>query len=178
MMNVEYQTGDHLASKGYVRQPVPISLLDLAAQEYERADGVASEAIASLSLILSQDDVRVSIAEQVIKEAAVSAIRRELLNDRASVMRAAANGATRASVVALASGISRSILDFPLSDGTKLRHATRADVERQVARYQSMASEITKRAAWLVAILDAMGDAATVGDAISDDVAIEIYRSA
>lgn len=154
-----------------------VTLSGLAERAYREADGDIAEAVAVMSdLLIVDDDIRISLIRDAVEMVAATSVRRQMLSERSSIVRHAVSGQTRANVSALAAGVARSLLDFPLSDGTPLRMASRSQVERQEAMYASQAAELGNRARWLRAILARMGSAEKVGDAIDEDTALALYR--
>lgn len=124
----------------------------------------------SLLRTLVRGAVRTAVSENVTKV---------ITNQRRTVFdSAAAAKAGRARSEALARGVESMLLDMPLSDGTRLRDATRFEVLETAERYQKQADTQSHRARWLQAIAAIIPDGRRVGDVLDEKKAFELYSDA
>ena len=152
-----------------------VTLRELAEEYLADAGGLISDAVTELSDRLVRDaDIRVSILNDVVEEAARASTRKAMLAERAAIVWKADHAAGRRGVVALSSAMATALLDFPLGDGTRLRDATR---EAAASRYEKMSNEMARRGRWLRKIIVTMGDAKTVGAAIDENKANELLTN-
>ena len=159
-----------------------VSLFGLAQETLSSVDGKTEEAIALLDQKLSKDsNLRKAVISEAVKEASKTAISLVHRIDRATIMRAIArpvalNG--KEGVRSLAAGLARSLLDFPLLDGTKLRDAGKEDLGRAIAHYQSQADTMAHRARWLAAVDLLVPAEGRVGDVLDDAGADRLFQEA
>lgn len=153
-------------------------LYSLAKNAYEDADGNVEAAIDDvISAITGSENLLKIVIRQTAEVAVKAAVGSVMRADRAAIyntVRPAASG--RAAVAALASGVARSILDFPLAGGLKLRDASRADVQRQADLYSGFARDQEIKARWLKSIADRIPDGKQVGDVLNDSDVEQILR--
>ncbi|MCZ4500998.1 MAG: hypothetical protein JWQ74_3553 [Marmoricola sp.] len=152
-------------------------LPSLAREALSKADGKTEDAIAILDARLKKDsELRKTLISEAVLEAARQSISIAHRNDRAAIVRSV--GSSRAAVEALAGGIMRGLLDFPLMDGTKLRDASKDDLAPAISHYQSQAATMTHRARWLVAIEKLVPAQGRVGDVVDEATAVKLYEEA
>jgi hypothetical protein len=74
--------------------------------------------------------------------------------------------------------ITRSLLDYPLRDGTKLKDATREAIVADAKHLEAQANTMSQRAKWLQLIAQSVGDGKRCGDVVSEDRARELLEEA
>lgn len=79
-------------------------------------------------------------------------------------------------VAALADGIARSLMDFPLAGGLRLRDASREQVAAQAQIYQDNADTMGHRARWLALVAQSLPDGKTVGSTMSEERLAELFE--
>jgi len=114
-------------------EPRP-TMASLARAALRTAAGDTRKAIASLSKQLLKDErlLREVVGEAVMM-ATETAVRDRISIDRRTIMTSAANA--KGDVLALANGVKRAILDFPLSNGITLRDAARLAATQLTATF-------------------------------------------
>ena len=168
-----------------VSTPVPAkspSLYDLARRHLDDAGNDVAEATEALVDLLCDDAATLrSVLRPVIEEAARTTVGDAMRAERKAILgsyKSRTDAAGRAAVAALASGITRSLLDFPLAGGVRLRDASRTEVEEQAGLYEAFASDQARKARWLRAVADRMGTARKVADALDEATITELFESA
>lgn len=118
-----------------------------------------------------------SVIESAIADAVAYRVEHSMRSHRATVIsRATAPG--KSGVIALAKGISASLLDMPLANGVKLRDASRKQVMEQAHRYAALARDTGHKARWLTLIGQSIPSDKTVGEVLSDERATELWHAA
>lgn len=154
-----------------------LTLSGLAAEALSTASGKTDDAIAALVARLAKDKVaRTAIASAAINDAIRNQVTIAHHNSRTNLMRAMLNG--KESVRSLASGLTRTILDFPLLDGTKLRDASTADLDAAIHRYRTQADTMNRTANWLVLVRNLTPAQGRVGDVVDDATAQRLFEEA
>lgn len=179
------QTAQHSEIKAKTleaaKAPRPPTLQALARQHLEANDGFVDQATESLVDFLIEDEasLRVTI-RQIVEEAAASAVGRAMRSDRAAIMAGLSRSASagRAAVAALAGGIAKSLLDFPLAGGIALRHATRPQVEDQARLYEAAAEDMGVKGRWLRAIAAQLDDRREVGEVFDEAAITKLFETA
>lgn len=152
-------------------------LQSLAREALAKAEGKTDEAIKILDRRLRRDSaLRQSLIEEAVRSAAKLAIVTSHHIERFAVVQGLKFG--RAAVKSLATGLTRTILDYPLLDGTKLRDATHAELDRAIQDYATKASTNAHRARWLSAIRDLVPVQGKVSDVVDDDTAHRLWQEA
>lgn len=153
---------------------------DLAA--LARASLVASEGSTdtAIDILAEQIATNKALQKSIAAEALDDAIRYNILiahhYQRRVLHNAMVNG--RESVRSLATGLTRTILDFPLLDGTKLRDASLDDLDRAIHRYRTQAENMNRTANWLVLIRNITPEQGMVGDVLDDATAQRLFEEA
>lgn len=159
-----------------------ITLLSLAREALAQAEGKTEDAVAILDKRLKRNkDLRLQLLAQAVKDAAKTAVSLAHRSERATILRTIVTRHEtdpQGPVKALARMWTRSLLDFPLLDGTKLREATRDDLDRAIHHYRSQADTMSKRAAWLTAIAEHVPAQGCVGDVVDDELAQRLASEA
>lgn len=124
-----------------------VSLTSLAQEALSANDGKTEAAVTALNKRLGRDkNLRLAVVAQAVAEAARTTVSLIHRRQRAEIVRSLPTmGQSREAVTALASGMARSLLDFPLLDGTKLRDATRDDLTKTKTELQASAVDLVKR---------------------------------
>ena len=154
-----------------------IDLYSLAREALSEAEGNTNDATRLLDRRLTKDKaLRLQIIEQAIREATRHAAVTAHHINRAQLVAAVKSG--REQVRSLATGMARTILDFPLLDGTKLRDATHDDLSRAITDYSTKSREMAHRASWLTAIMAVTPVQGKVSDTVDDDTALRLWKEA
>lgn len=149
----------------------------LCRRALDEADGDVRQAVEIFSGWVAKDKMlRNSVVSAVFSLAGKSQISGHNRHDRATISKAADSG--RASVEALATGMTRTLLDFPLIGGKKLRDANRDDLGAAIETYRKQADTNIHRAKWLTAIADMTPKQGVVSDVLDEDKALELWESA
>lgn len=152
------------------------TLCSLARETLLAHDGDTAAATDALTARLqSNKPLLRSILASVIADAVNVRVEMEMRANRKAII---ATADRRNNVVALATGIANSLLDFPLANGVKLRAATRDEVFEQAGRYGTQARDMTRKAKWLSAIADRVPEGKVVGDVITDADAKALWEGA
>lgn len=151
----------------------------LAREALAKCDGNTGEAAKLLDKRLLRDKaLRMSIIEQAVSVAVTDAARRAHIANRYCVVSAmkrravrqeqqpVKNGATPSAAIAFSNAMTRTILDFPLTDGTPLRDAGREHLERALTHYRKQANSMNARANFFARILEMLPENKTVGQAL------------
>lgn len=142
-----------------------VTLATLARDALAARDGNIEKAIGYLVNRLKRDENLLQIlVEGAIRDAIGMRVNSAHLNNRAAVIRAA----SRADVEALAIGHLYAFMDFPLGDGTKLRNATREQVESQAERYAKISSDTGHKHRWLRLIAQSTPPDQLVGESLTE----------
>lgn len=152
-------------------------LRSLARDALTKSRGNTKRATDNLTLLLEEDKALLrAIVSDAIQIAAYYTVNHAMRHKRAAVVVSAEQ--SRSGVVALASGISASLLDFPLAGGLRLRNATASEVAEQIDRYDAIGRDVRRKARWLRLIVQSVPPNKKVGDVISDDRAQELWNEA
>jgi hypothetical protein len=174
-----------IASRPEIRaaaeSPKNPDLYELARNALVDLDGNVPAAIEDvISAITGSENLLQIVIRQTVEKAVESVVGSVMRTDRAMIYQAHTRSpsAGRKAVAALAGGIARSIFDFPLAGGVKLRDATREQVEKQADLYAAFAKDQATKATWLREIANRMGHAAKVSDALKEsDVEAILHRA-
>jgi hypothetical protein len=151
------------------------------AREY-LLDAGGDVASATRRLIRRLDDdaeLRAAIATAAVEYYAASIVEDEMRAERRAVWaEAGRTNRPKTSVTALANGIRRSLLDFPLAGGKRLRDATRDEVIEQAQLYAAQARDMGFKARWLELIGARVDDGRTVGECLTEADALALREEA
>lgn len=171
-------------------EPQGYTLGGLVREALALNNGLVDQATVYLTERLLRDKgLLSSVIRDAVRLAVSSRVEHAICDDRVQIFKAAREVSgnrydtppqkpTRGAVVALANGLGRALLDFPLSGGIALRDATREQVMAQANRYGSLATDASHKEKWLRAIGQSVPDGKLVGDVITDDRAAELFREA
>lgn len=149
------------------------TLPNMVRRFYEKHDGNVETASEALAEALSNDRLTfVQIVGSEIENIAKMYAARSNCAERALVM-SRSFGPARA--VALAQGMARTLMDFPLVGGIKLSDATGAEVKAQSARYKATADDMAHKYRWLQAVAAKVPDASRVGDVLTADEVTALF---
>lgn len=151
------------------------------AREYLRdADGDTQLATERLSARLRDDkQLRDTIVEDAIMAFASNTVEEQMRAERRAVWaEAGRSNQPKTPVAALANGISRALLDFPLRNGKRLRDATREEVLEQARAYETSARDMAFKARWLILIGQRVEEGRKVGECVSEDDAFAMRSEA
>jgi hypothetical protein len=183
------------ASTEKMQQPLPppivpeVTLGSLAREALTSADGRVEIAVKRLLYRLRSDHALLhTVLEAAVKLAVEERIKHKVNDDRRYIFEAAkersdeaqsaAAASRRDNVIALAGGIGRCLLDFPLCGGKRLRDANRAEIMAQIERYEKSAESIMHKSRWLRLVADKVPDGKTVGDVLREDAAQALFEEA
>lgn len=158
----------------------PLTFSEIAREYLHSADGDTLLATERLSARLREDKpLRDAIVEDAIMAFAATAVDDQMRAERRAVW-AEAGRATKPKtpISALANGISRALLDFPLRNGKRLRDATREEVLEQASAYGASARDTAFKARWLTLIGQRVDEGRKVGECISEDDAFAMRAEA
>ena len=148
-------------------RPSNANVRDLARRCLSDADGD----------VRSATEAMIAILTEMTGIVAAAAVGREMRDDRRRIVASAA-GMRPEAAQALARVVGRSILDFPLAGGKRLRDATRPEIEAQAVLYADQAREANHRAAWLRAVAALIPDNAKAGDVLDEATATRLFQEA
>jgi hypothetical protein len=158
-----------------VKADLPVTLSSLAKSALDASDGDTQKAIDALVSQLSADAGLLRlIIRDAVSDAVSYRVELQMRNKRRQIL--ASTTSTRGAVIALSSGLSMALLDFPLANGLKLREATRADVVAAADRYALVSKDMRHKAKWLQAIAQSIPDGKRVGDVMTDERAAELFK--
>lgn len=155
-----------------------LTLGALAVEHLDAAGGDTRAAAAALADLIQRDaTVRAAVIGAAISEAARYAVGAAMRQDRRAIWHGHAPRA-KTRVSALAGGLARSLMDFPLAGGLRLADATREEVAAQADLYAAARDDAARKARWLSAIASALPEGARVRDALSEDQVAALHREA
>lgn len=164
------------------KEPVSaLSIHALARQHLAAANGETRIAAATMrEAIMSDRALLDAILDGLIKEACSSAASAAHIAERAKVIRIATTTPEQRKAQAEALGRVQAamLLDFPLAGGKKLRDADREAVAATVTIYEKAATANSVRALWLRLIAQTLEPGVVVGQALTEERAVELYKSA
>lgn len=156
-----------------------ISLANMAKAALRENAGDVKLAIAALVRTLNdQKHLIKEIVADAIYEAADTLVKQQNIGIRRALFnpnRIAKD--TRETVVALARGIKASLLDFPLSDGSKLRDATPDKVTPLLNHCETQGRDLMHKARWLRHIIQTVPAGQKIGDHVTDERAKELWEA-
>jgi hypothetical protein len=161
-----------------IQTQMKVSLGSLANQCLAEADGNTALAVNLMAQAFARPDITATLIDDAVKQALSQAISDAHCASRAAIIRQVMNPDGRAAVKAFANGMARTLLDFPLLDGTPLGRATRAQVEAALHTYRTQADEMNHRANWLQLILARVPVSGTVADVVSADQVKALWEQA
>lgn len=172
-----------MAATASERIAKPPSLSDLARAELQRAEGDTEKATTNLVVRLHRDrELLRLVIEDAISIAVSSCVEGTMRGKRAALIRTSTEPRSseegQAAATAHVHFLTTSLLDFPLANGLKLREATREQVEIQANRYELFANDTARKARWLFIVAQFTPAGKRVGDVISDERALELWRNA
>jgi hypothetical protein len=162
-------------------QAVPVeapTLGSLARDALADCDGQTEAATQKLTeRLLSDGPLLRMVIEEAVHNAVSTRVQASVRGQRQALMGLIANppkldGATLTAV------LSRNLLDFPLARGLRLGDATKADVLAQVNLYDAQASDMARKARWLIAVAKATPPHKTVGAVLSADNLERMFEKA
>ena len=153
--------------------PPPIATLSAMAREaLDDADNDVAKASEALKArLLTRPEVLDRIITEVVSVAVSTRVGGAMRSERRAIILGSMRqigGGGRDAVRALSAVVGRSILDFPLAGGVRLRDATREQVIEQAALYERFAADQAHKARWLNAIAADVPPGAVVGTAITE----------
>ena len=158
-------------------QTATVTLSTLAREALRASDGDVSFAIDSLTARLMSDPKTLrAILATVVRDAVGDHIGHAHRNNRASIIQVATS--RRASVFALAGGITAALLDMPLAGGLRLRNADRHAVVAQAERYETFSRDTGHKARWLRSIAPLVPAGSVVGDVLDETRVLSLWQEA
>lgn len=163
------------------------TLSSLARENLLLSDGDVREATDSvIARLRAEPDLLAAVSQRAVEMAASEYVSHAMRNERQAIFAGATPRTnlpgsapqTKTGVAALANGLTRALLDFPLSGGQPLREATREDVETQARLYGTAARNMRTKAIWLSAIAEKVPEGVTVGEALTEDDAEALLKEA
>ncbi len=153
------------------------TLSTLSRDALDRHNGIIDGAVTDVAALLRQDAKLLrSVVEAAIRDALTYRASLIMRHDRAAIIHRATN--ERANVVALARGLSASLLDMPLAGGARLRDCDRSFVQREAERFDGLARDCGHKARFLTHIAQSIPDGKTVGQVIDDARALDLWKDA
>lgn len=158
----------------------PKDLREIAQEYLTEAGGDTAAATRRLVLRLRDDEaLRTAIAKEAIEAFAYLLVEQKMRNERMAIWTANSRAATpKTPVSALANGLVRALLDFPLAGGKRLRDATREEVLEQARIYTATARDASQKALWLRMIAARTQEGMRVGDCITEEAAATLRAEA
>lgn len=157
-----------------------ISLPALARAALERNDNCIRMATSYLTKALMDDE---DLLERVLLEVVSLASSELVSNSIYAQRRAIQSGISRPNIngkiatQAMAENTVRSIMDWPIADGLRLRDATRDQIEKQRDIHAEIARTNASKANWFAMIADAMPDEGTVGEHLTEDRVLAFFEA-
>lgn len=162
--------------KAHAKKIEPVTLAQFVREALEDRDWNVEKTVNFLvTKVLNDKALLTGFLREIVQEAMTQRVRDSHRHHRGSIVYHATKD-TKGSVVALAAGISASLLDFPLEGGMLLRTASRADVSAAAQRYRTSERTAGHRARWLELIAQSVPQDKTVGDVLTDDRALELWE--
>ncbi len=151
-------------------------LPDMARDALNRNGGSVNAAVADLVALLQQDVATLrAVIHDAVTDAVTYRVQHEIRNRRSAIVAQQSRPEPRGQVVALAAGITASLLDMPLAGGTKLRDADRDAVLDQSRRYEAISSDTGRKARWLALIGQSVPPGRKVGEIITERRAADLW---
>ncbi len=158
-------------------QTTDVRLPDLAREALNRNKGGVAAAVADLVTSLQRDATMLrAVIQGAVNDAVTYRVQHEIRDRRSTIIAQHARQEQRGTVVALAAGITASLLDMPLAGGMKLRDADRDAVLDQSRRYEAISSDTGRKARWLALIGQSVPAGRTVGDVVTEERAADLWK--
>lgn len=158
-------------------QPEQPSLADLAREYLANAGGSTYEAAAQLEARLLKDKaLRETIIGEALSMAASVAVEASMRNRRQTIWASASSSKPKTSIVALANGISNSLMNFPLAGGLRLADATPEEAKAQASLYFASADDMGRKARFLAAVADRGKPGVKIGKSLTEADLVGIHQ--
>lgn len=158
-----------------------ITIYDLARHVLRDHDNDTTKATDALTRRLLKDKALLrSVINRVVRDAVQVHVEAGMRSFRHAIVRGSLYDAQRMreGAEALARGVARSLLDFPLANGLKLGDATHEEVMEQAQRYASISADTGRKSRWLVLVGQSVPEGRRVRDVVSNGHAIELWQEA
>lgn len=158
-----------------------ITIYDLARQALIDHKNDTTKATDALTRrLLKEKALLRSVINRVVHDAVEVHVENSMRASRHAILRGSLYDAQRMreGAEALARGVARSLLDFPLANGLKLGDATHEQVMEQAHRYASISADTGHKARWLVLIGESVPEGRRVREVVSDGRAMELWQEA
>jgi hypothetical protein len=168
------------AQREQARQPAAkeTTIAELARKALRESGGDTESAVEALADELLSDAVLLrALIRPAVMDAVIYRVEHSMRDRRGAILRSVdAAQAGPDSVAALAAGLGRALLDFPLANGLKLRDATRDQVLAQAERYAATAKDAGHKERWLKRVAEATPARKKVGRALNNDRVAAMWR--
>ena len=152
-----------------------VTISSLARRALVEANGDTAKATAAvLSRLGAEPDLLRALVRDAVTDAVGMHVESSMRRKRATIINHASRGP--ATITALAASTVRSMLDFPIAGGLRLRFATRAQVLEQADGYAKSAKTATHNARFLQAVAKITPVGKCVGDVLNEASADKLYR--
>lgn len=156
----------------------PVTLAYLARQHLAAAGGDIRIASGRLSLLLEEDDdIRSAVIDAALSDALRMHLERAHRQERAAIFSQTPQRipAPKTNIGALANVAARTLMEFPLAGGKRLRDASREEVEEQSVLYLTTGADMARKGTWLRRIAERLDPGQIVADAMTLDEVEEIH---
>lgn len=155
----------------------PPTISSLSREALGRQDGLVDQAVNEVANMLRKDvKLLRSVVEAAVRDAVTYRASHAMRSDRAAIIHRATN--EKANVLALARGLSASLLDMPLAGGIRLRDCERSFVQREADRFDGLARDCGHKARFLAHVAQSVPEGKTVGQVIDDGRALDLWKDA
>lgn len=155
----------------------PQTLSDIARTHWESAEGDVKKARATaIAAVKANAPLSNEIVAEAVCRALDTFLEDKTRERRRTIISAAVD--MRGGVIALANGLTASLLDFPLPGGLKLRDAKPDEVSPAIEYYEKMGADVTRKAKWLRLIVQSVPRDKKIGSVITDERAQELFQEA
>lgn len=153
------------------------TISSLSREALTRQNGMVDDAVNEVAGLLRKDvKLLRSVVEAAVRDALTYRASMAVRHDRAAIIHRATN--EKANVLALARGLSASLLDMPLAGGIRLRDCERSFVQREADRFDGLARDCGRKARFLAHVAQSVPEGKTVGQVIDDGRALDLWKEA
>lgn len=150
------------------------------AKDALRDSGNDAEAATEMLFERLQADAKLlrALVSGIVRGMSGASVNSVIRHQRTAAFESALASSNKAKAGALAGVISSALLDMPLSDGMRLRDATRLEISETAERWDRQAQTMAHRVRFLRAIEKALPPGKRCGDILTEKKAVEIFKKA
>lgn len=173
------QTAAHVEPRRATKQEETPSIYALA-KEALTASNNETEAATELLFDRLQSDAKLlrTLISGIVRSMSGASVGNVIRHQRSAAFESAIVLSNKAKAGALASVMSSALLDIPLSDGTRLRDATKVEILETADRWDKQAQTMAHRVRFLRAVGNALPAGKRCGDVLTEKKAVEIFKKA